>query len=323
MPALPPPTEIADDKLLIVATNDIEPIVAAAGAARLAEGRRVTRIFLDTYELGALADIPAYRQGKARTVLLDFPSPELARQSEAARTVLRIGLDLTWVSSHPLDARETAGLTRLTVSTARVGALWLELARALDLPMDLPPLFGDILSELPQAPSDPNAASDHLRWRYALEAVRQELLHLGPRTQALIELDSPDPELVDTGHELLSERRDLALTSSFHSFPTATSSTGVIVVAPQWASGYYRDMVEDLRRAQNHGVSILAFDSQEPVIVEYSDTPPDFEAKLSLLGSTFPDHVVCPWRTAGVVIKGPATNDLALLDKLIDIIRQK
>ena len=317
MTALPPPTEVDDDKLLVVATNDIEAILAATAIARQAEGP-VTRIFLETHELGALAAIPAYRQGKARTAVLDFPTPLLARQPEEARAVLRIALGLTWVSGHPLDPVELDGLTR--VDTVVVDdTLWTAAAAALDLAGETPTLHQDILAELPRVLPDPDNATPGLRWRYALEAARQEPLHLGPRTRGLVDLEEADPELVETGHELLRERRDLALTSSFHSFPTS-NGTGVIVVAPQWSAGYYLDVVADLRIARGHRVSILAFDSQEPVIVEHSFPTPDLTAAIAQLRSTFPDHLVRPWRNHGFILKGPDTNDVALLQKLIDTV---
>jgi hypothetical protein len=170
---------------------------------------------------------------------------------------------------------------------------------------------------VPAPPAE--GASFELAWRYAIEAARQEPISLGAHTRALVAGEPAPADLAATGRALFEERRDLAASSSFHVFATPAGQ-GVLVMAPRSAAGFYADLARDARRARGCALSVVAFDSHEPVIVDYERRPVDLEARIAMASRALPDHVVRGFGPAGLAIRGPATGGAELLVGLLELL---
>lgn len=319
-----PEEELKAGEVLVLGASEIETIVASVAVERAME-RPVKRLFLPTFELWRLAEIPAYRHGSARTCVLGFPSPALDQQPELVRKALREADDLVWISEHPIDGAEVEAVAGVTAIAPTEGDLWSALSQTLQLESDPAGLDEDlqgIMAELPEHLPDPEEAGPTLSWRYALEAARQDPFTLRLNSQGLVDGEGPEAGLVETGYGLILECRDLARTSSFPTFETPAGS-GVIVMAPRSAFGFYRDVARDARRHRGGVVSLLAFDSQEPAIVDYERRPSDLSARLELLCAAFPSHAIREFGRAGIVIKGSGTGELELLTALLEILERE
>ena len=86
------------------------------------------------------------------------------------------------------------------------------------------------------------------------------------------------------------------------------------------AVGFYRDLAADARHHRGCVVHLLCFDSQEPAIVEYAETPADLAARMDLARAALPDHQVLPWTAAGFAVLGPESGGLSVLERLIDVL---
>lgn len=306
------------ERLLIVAASDVEPVLVAAALERGLE-RGVTRLFLPPFGLGRLRELPAFRGGARPTLTLGFPAPALAEQPEDARAALGAAADLIWVSGHPVEPGELGGVR---VEATGGGELWPAVARALGCSAGLMDALAGVLAE-PPAPAPPSEwASFELAWRYAIEAGRQEPFTLGAHTRALVAGEPAPADLAATGRALVDERRELAASSAFHVFPTP-AGPGVLVMAPRSAAGFYADLARDARRARGCALSVVAFDSHEPVVVEAERRPADLDARIALVHAALPDHVVRGFGPAGLAIRGPAAGGQALLVRLLELLGQE
>ena len=310
LPAPAPPGQ----RLLVLGTSEVESVVVTAALLR-ATSRPVSTVFTAPADLGLLAELPAFRQGRTRTVLLGFPALEVTARPADVLRALRSASDLVWVTQHPVTLPEGEGLTGVRVVSAK-GPLWPATAEALDLAVDEMDRLEGLLAELPEALPEVTEADFDLSWRYALEAARQDLPALGVVARRLADLEEPELDVVGQGRELVRERRDIAATSGFHVFPIA-SGRGVMVPVPRSALGYYLDLARDARQVRDCDLCVLAFDSQEPAVIEYAQRPLDLDARMDLLRSSLPDHRICGHGRAGIAIIGLATGSLELLETLI------
>ena len=310
-----------DETTLVFGAAEIEPIVVSVAVERLLD-RRVNRIFVPIFELWRLAELPAFAQGTTKTVALSFPSPDLDQRPDLVGEALRKAEDLRWISAHPWAAGDVAPGAGVTVLRGESSGLWPAVARALELPQDGWNLDEDlrgILEQLPEVLPEPEDAAPSLAWRYALEAARQEPFTLRSASQPLVVGDTPEEELVRAGHGLLLERREIAAESRFPTFSTP-GGTGVIVMAPRSAVGFYRDLAADARRHRGCVVSVLGFDSHEPIFVDFERRPSDLDAKLELLRAALPSYAIRELGGGAFAVKGPATGGLELLTKLLEIL---
>ncbi|MDP8254787.1 MAG: hypothetical protein P9M14_03475 [Candidatus Alcyoniella australis] len=306
-----------ESKLLLACTNEIETILISVALSQCLETPLV-RLFMSHLGLGRLSNVPVFRQGKTPTVLIGFPTPRLAQDEEAARKVLKLGLDLTWISEHPLDADEIAAAPRLRLEPVDQG-LWQTVCRVLGCPRSAIEPFAGIAAELGEPLVDPQVADHDTAWRYCLEAACQEPQYLGPSSAGLISGLQPDPILVLAGHQLIVQRSQLAADSSFHTFDTP-NGRAVLVLAPRRALGFYYGLAHEVRRRRSCVLSVLAFDTGEPLIVEYEQRPSDFKLRMEMIGSRFPEHVVRPYGPSGIAIKGSKAGSLDVLDPLIELL---
>jgi len=321
---LVPVSESPDETTLVIGASDVEPIVVAA-ALELALDHAVRRLFLPPFELWRLSEIAPFDGGKATTLVIGFPAPEVAQHPERVIEALEAAESLTWISEQPFDVEELPGALGVTVIEPTQTGLWPAVASALDLSGAaalLPEELGAVLNELPETLPEPAEADVGVRWRYALEAARQEPFVLRRSSLGLVTGEPPEEELVEAGYELILERRDLASTSTFHTFET-TAGPGVIVMAPRTALGFYRDLVRDARRHRHCAVSVLAFDSNEPLFVDFEEPPIDLRARIDMVRSAFSDAVVRPTGTAGFVLKEANAGGLELLTELLTILARE
>lgn len=322
MGLIPVPEEGADSgEMLVLGAAEIEPIVVSVAVERALD-RPVKRLFLPTFELWRLAQIPAFRGGSLPTVVLDFPSPALDQQPDVVWKALQAADDVTWISEHPIDEVEVQETTGITVIAPRTSDLWPALCPALDLTSDLAKLDDDLLditTELPEELPDPDDAGPALTWRYALEAARQDPFTLRLNSQGLVDGEKPEAGLAETGQGLIMERRELARASSFPTFDTPAGQ-GVIVMAPRSAYGFYRDVAHDARRYRGCAVSLLGFDSNEPAIVDFEHRPSDLKARMDRMCTALPSHRIREFGRAGIVVRGAETGSLELLTTLLEIL---
>ena len=316
-----PASPSTEGRLLVLGAAEIETVLLSVALARGLE-RKIGRLFASVFDLGNLVEIPAFRQGKAPTILLDFPTPELARQPEEVRRALRMAVDLTWVSRHPIDDDEIEQLQGArSVASDDFGSRWDAMATNLDCPLDAMEGLEKILDEPPSPLPEAEDADLHLAWHYASLAARADPMYLGAVTRHLIELEAPEADLVHEGRALVQERRALDAESSFHSFPTPMGQ-GVLIMAPRAAMGFYRDLAAEVRASRGCTVSVLAFDSQEPVIVELSARDDRFERLLEAIATSLDEHVVRGFGASGFAVKGNETGSLDVLEKLVGLLSQ-
>ena len=314
-----PASRKTEGNLLVYGAAEIEAVLLSVALARGLD-RKIGRLFAPVFDLADLAEIPAFRQGRAPTVVLDFPTPALARRPDEVRRALGTALELTWVSRHPLDADEVEGLQGVKqTSSVDFRSRWRSLAKALECPEDAMDGLDSILDEPPSPLPAAEDAGLQLSWHYAIQAARNEAMYLGVVSKPLLELQPPEQDLVHQGRAIVQERRDLGAESTFHSFPTPAGA-GVLIMAPRNALGFYRDLAAEVRANRGCATSILAFDSQEPIIVEHSTRPDDFDRQLETIAAELDEHVLRGFGSKGFAVKGSETGSLEVLQKLIELL---
>ena len=317
MSLIPVPLKLSSN-LLLVCTNEIESILVSVAIARSLD-RQVSRLFFPMFGLGRLAEVPAFGEGRVSTVLLNFPTPELARDPDAVRKVLKQADDLTWITEHPITPDEVRGRAGLKVVRVRE-SLRRSAAQTLKLHMQDVKRIEGVLAGLHPPFKAPEDAPPDLRWRYQLEAAKNEPFFLGPNSQGLIKGEEPEQDLVTAGYELLLQRMQSAEGSSFYEFEIPFGR-GVMVPAPRMALGYYLDMAREIRRHKGLDMCVVSYDSDDPIIVEYTQRPQDLDVKMDVMRSKLARHTVLGFGPSGMAIKGPDTGKLEVIEKVLEVLR--